>query len=468
MADFFVHIDGKVRFVDCDVELFGFFKEVLFFELLSLFYVKHDDFTFGKVFPGHGKCAFPFCGFGVHLEGIYRESGFEVIFFSEIVLSHVRVVLGYLFVKRPGDFRGLVLKQLYGLVPLSGIDRGFYGFLELSGFYVMVHGTFCLFCRNEVVAPTFFELHDDRGFHFFSQINGLLVSIAFAVAVQRALVIFHLLVELPGPFIHTCLAQRLGDFFKNILRETYIITKHHIRGPCWQATFQIELNGAQEIALVFFDFTRFFLLIGLQEPLEIIGLELHDVRVVLFFSYLYAFVPLVKFLVHLHGLFDFVVIEQDGLGAVKLLFQNREFGLDFEELHAVLFSGFFFVVPDHFVDLSEVGGFGDVPEGGVAVLGDGYVLFFDGYFGENFPVGLCFGVHFQGVEDGGCFFEVRGLYGEAEFDEGLVEAVRDGVVPVVDYYFRLPGSSFDLLDVSFDVVDSHLFRIFNRVQVRIY
>ena len=52
-------------------------------------------------------------------------------------------------------------------------------------------------------------------------------------------------------------------------------------------------------------------------------------------SYLDAFIPTVKLLVHSHGLFDGVVLDQDCLSLVELLIQHCEFDLDSEVIRSL-------------------------------------------------------------------------------------------------------------------------------------
>jgi hypothetical protein len=94
------------------------------------------------------------------------------------------------------------------------------------------------------------------------------------------------------------------------------------------------------------------LLVGVNEPLEVVFLELPHVGVVLLLSNLDALVPPVQFLVHCHGLLHFVILKEDCLGAVELLIEDCQLGLDSEILKA--FLGYQLVDLTQIVSLSNV------------------------------------------------------------------------------------------------------------------
>ena len=133
---------------------------------------------------------------------------------------------------------------------------------------------------------------------------------------------------------------------------------------------------------------------------------------VLLLRYLDALIPPMQLLVHRHGLFDLVVLEEDGLRAVELFVEDGELGLHAEVVDA--FDG------DELVDLAEVVGLRHVAEGGVATFGDVEVLLLDGELSESLPVGFGFGGEVEGFEDFNGFVEAFVFEGCSEFNQGFI------------------------------------------------
>jgi hypothetical protein len=107
-----------------------------------------------------------------------------------------------------------------------------------------------------------------------------------------------------------------------------------------------------EVTLSLLDLGSLSLLVGVNEPLEVVFLELPHIGVVLLLSNLDALVPPVQFLVHCHGLLHFVILKEDCLGAVELLVQDCQLSLDSEVLKA--FLGYQFVNLTQIVSFSNV------------------------------------------------------------------------------------------------------------------
>lgn len=73
-----------------------------------------------------------------------------------------------------------------------------------------------------------------------------------------------------------------------------------------------------------------------------------------------ALIPSVQLLVHGHGFFDLVVLDQDCLSLVELLVEDGHLGLDTEVLGAL--SG------DQLVQLAEIVSLSDITESCIASL----------------------------------------------------------------------------------------------------
>jgi len=130
------------------------------------------------------------------------------------------------------------------------------------------------------------------------------------------------------------------------LWHAHVEVADNIGSLCREATLQIETDCGVVIAFSFLDFSGLCLLVGLKKPLEVVLLELSDVRVILLLSNLDTLIPSVKLLIHGHGLLDLVVLDEDCLGLVELLVEDRELRLNSEVIDAFL--------SHQLVDLPEV------------------------------------------------------------------------------------------------------------------
>lgn len=74
-----------------------------------------------------------------------------------------------------------------------------------------------------------------------------------------------------------------------------------------------------EVALPFFDLSGLSLLVCVDEPLKVVFFEFAHIRVILLLGDLDALIPPVQLLVHGHGLFDLVILQQNSLSPVELL-----------------------------------------------------------------------------------------------------------------------------------------------------
>lgn len=130
--------------------------------------------------------------------------------------------------------------------------------------------------------------------------------------------------------------------------HTHVEVADDIGSLCRKATLQVKADRGVVIAFSFLDFSGLCLLVGLKKPLEVVLLELSDVRVILLLGNLDTLIPSVKLLIHGHGLLDLVVLNEDCLGLVELLVEDCELSLNSEVIDAFL--------SHELVDLPEVVG----------------------------------------------------------------------------------------------------------------
>ena len=138
-----------------------------------------------------------------------------------------------------------------------------------------------------------------------------------------------------------------------------------------------------------------------------------------------------------------------------MLVKNCVFGLNSEVFKTLL--------RNKLVDLSEVVGLSDVSESGIASFGNIEVLLLQGKLGESLPVGLDFRSHIERLEDLDSFLKSLILQGSSEFDQGLSQLVRDGVLALIDDDLCLPLGPLDALDVTLHLIHGDLVGLVNRV-----
>ncbi len=93
------------------------------------------------------------------------------------------------------------------------------------------------------------------------------------------------------------------------MRNANIVVGNYIGSLSRETTFEIKSDGCMEVTLTLFNLCRLCFLVSIDEPLEVVFLELSHIRVVLFFSNLDALIPPVKLLIHGHGFFDFIILK---------------------------------------------------------------------------------------------------------------------------------------------------------------
>ena len=63
-------------------------------------------------------------------------------------------------------------------------------------------------------------------------------------------------------------------------------------------------------------------MICFKEPLEIVFFEFSDIRMILLFGDLDALIPSVKLLIHGHGFFDFIMLNENCFSFMELLIKD--------------------------------------------------------------------------------------------------------------------------------------------------
>lgn len=210
-----------------------------------------------------------------------------------------------------------------------------------------------------------------------------------------------------------------------------------------------------EITLSFFNLGSLSLLVGINEPLEVVLLELADIWVILLFGDLDALIPSVQLLIHGHGLFNLVVLEENSLGAMELLVEHCQLCLHSEVLNAFLC--------DELVDLAQVVCFSDVTKRCVASLGNIEILLLDRQLGECLPVCLDLRGHVEGLQNLHCLLKSLVLKGRTELNQCLLKLIRVGVCASVNDDLGLTLSSLNAFNITLDLIHGNFIRLIDGV-----
>jgi len=88
----------------------------------------------------------------------------------------------------------------------------------------------------------------------------------------------------------------------------------------------------------------------------------------------------VQFLVHVHGFFDLIILDENGLSLMELLVKNSKSGLNTEVISTFC--------SDELVKLSQIVSLRNIAESSVASFSDIEILLLKCELGESFPVGF--------------------------------------------------------------------------------
>ena len=191
---------------------------------------------------------------------------------------------------------------------------------------------------------------------------------AHYVRVEGTVQDLHLFEEVACLLMHSRRCQLGCNLLKLVLRDSNIVVGHAVSSLCWQASLQVQIYGRMVVSFTLFDFRSLRFLVGLEEPLEIVVLELPHVCVLELLSNLDTFVPSVQLLVHRHGFFDLVVLDQNRFSLVELLVQDSKLCLDSKVVCTFCCN--------QLVQLAKVVSLGHVAEGGIASLSHVEILLF--------------------------------------------------------------------------------------------
>mmetsp|Transcript_4768 Transcript_4768/g.18020 ORF Transcript_4768/g.18020 Transcript_4768/m.18020 type:complete len:221 (-) Transcript_4768:2129-2791(-) len=197
----------------------------------------------------------------------------------------------------------------------------------------------------------------------------------------------HAAVELARPVVHAAGLETADDLLQQLRRVVAVVPVHDRCSLRGHAAAQVEVDGADVIALLLLQLASFLLLLRGQQPLQVEILEVHDLGVVLPLGQPDGLVVLVQLLVHRQGLVELVVVQEDGLGALELLGEHGHLGLRHVVARAVA-ADLGSVLLDEPVHLVEVTALRDVAQDCIAALGDGQVEVLHRGVGQRSPHGL--------------------------------------------------------------------------------
>ena len=164
------------------------------------------------------------------------------------------------------------------------------------------------------------------------------------------------------------------------MRDANIVSGDAVRCFGWKATLEIKLNCCCIIAFSFFHFSCFGLLVSFEQPLEVVIFEFTNILVFEFLSNFNWLVPSVKFLVHCHSLFNFVVLNQNCLCFVELFIEYCKLCLNSKVVCSFL--------SNQLVQLAKIIRSRHVTESSITSFSHVEVLLFQSKLSQSFPV--CF------------------------------------------------------------------------------
>lgn len=113
------------------------------------------------------------------------------------------------------------------------------------------------------------------------------------------------------------------------------------------------------------------------------------------------------------------------------------------------------------VELPQIVSFGHISQSSVASFSHVEIILLNGQFCKRFPICLRFGGQIEGFQDVDCGIETLILESGSEFDQSLVELVRNSVVSVVNEHFSLLVIAVDTLNITLDRVHRHFVWLLN-------
>ena len=136
----------------------------------------------------------------------------------------------------------------------------------------MVYRALRLFIIHQVLCPALLQPLNEFWVLPLCQLNRFLIGISFAIAIQRLLVVLHLLVKLACLLEHPGTRKGTCDLLEQILRETHIIIKHHVGSFRWKPPLQVKVDRINKVSLRLLKLSRLLLLASLHQPRKVIVL----------------------------------------------------------------------------------------------------------------------------------------------------------------------------------------------------
>lgn len=173
-------------------------------------------------------------------------------------------------------------------------------------------------------------------------------------------------------------------------------------------------------------------------------------------------VPLVHFLVHLHGFFSFVGLQQDGFRLVLVFLQHGDLRFH-HELRGRVLAGLLRLLLSHLVDFRQISGFGHIAQCCLTPLRHLQFSHFQGHLRQRLPVSFCFWSDVQRLQNLHRSAQILCLQSLTELDQRLIQGLTDVLDSIVYYDFSLAFRALNLDHVSFDGVYRDFVRVIDVV-----
>ena len=277
-------------------------------ELSCLLNLNDGILTLGQVPCDHSICLVPLISAYIHFKGLNKLARLNEVFLGKIELANLSIVTSYLFEVGTSNLSFLAWNKLDGPIPFSCTQSRFNSLVKNSSLNEMFNCLIELFLTRKPVSPLLFQGYNMRREGSFGKFNSLSESVTHHVRIECSIKNIHLFIEVTGLFMHSWLNQLSRNLIQLVMRNANIISGNAVCCFGWKAALEIKLNCSRIIAFPFFHFSCFSLLVGFKQPLEVVIFEFTNILMFEFFSNFYRLIPPVKFLVHGHSLFNFVVL----------------------------------------------------------------------------------------------------------------------------------------------------------------
>mmetsp|Transcript_45728 Transcript_45728/g.52711 ORF Transcript_45728/g.52711 Transcript_45728/m.52711 type:complete len:210 (-) Transcript_45728:2016-2645(-) len=202
----------------------------------------------------------------------------------------------------------------------------------------MINGSVQSLLRNIPVSPFFIQLNNASREASLGQFNGSLVGVSLLIGSQSSFRVIHSFKEVSSLFVHAGVHQSRGNLFHNFIITGEVVVHYNSGSLGGHSTLQVEVDGFHVVAFSLLQFGGFVLQTTLDAPIHVFLFEIVNIRAVGLFSNSDGLIPSLELVVHVHSLINFVMIQQDGFGAMELLLQHGQFGLNKVEFHTVIAS----------------------------------------------------------------------------------------------------------------------------------